>query len=91
MTDKETNVATTAPDATQEAPIPTAIGAASLSPERRRLGMGFAIVGLVGFFASMIVTTTVPSMRVPGAVGVPVFFVLWKIGKTILRGNIDRI
>jgi hypothetical protein len=76
---------------THDEEVPAAIGAASLSPERRRVGMAIAICGLVGFLAALSATIFVPSMRVAGAVCVPVFFLAWKVGKTILRGNIDRL
>ncbi len=71
--------------------IPETIGSASLEPGRRKLGMILAFGGLGGFLISLGLTTFYSPLRVPAAILVLVFFFAWKIGKTILRGNLDRV
>ncbi len=73
-----------------EEAIPDAIGAASLDPRRRKVGQVLAFGGLAGFAVALATTLLYEPFRVPAALFVLVFFFAWKIGKTILRGNLDR-
>lgn len=89
MTEKHMTEASTTNEA--EPQIPAAIGAASLSPKRRRMGLVLAFVGLFGFAGALAVTVSSESLRLYAAPFVPAFFFAWKVGKTILRGNIDKL
>jgi len=89
VTEKQVANATT--DGEQPMELPREVGAASLSPQRRRLGLVLAFIGLFGFAGAMVATISSEAMRPFAAPCVLAFFFLWKVGKTILRGNIDKL
>lgn len=89
MTEKQVTNAPT--DNEQQMELPREVGAASLPPQRRRLGLVMAFIGLFGLAGAMVATVSSEAMRPFAAPSVIAFFFLWKVGKTILRGNIDKL